>query len=453
MGIYVSNRVFGEAYDYAAEIPANEAYDAAFGCAHILADRVDNDRALFESVIRSDIAEVMAVREGYEVINEGVIGDVLKKIVEMFKKIIAKIKGIFNAFLAKLTGAFKNGKDLVKKYEKQILTYNGTWKKFKVKGIRKPKSDNIRNAIDTVFANSGFVDNTGKSVDRYNIIEDNAMYTSIGAGENLEEKTNVYNANLGDNLKSVKQIQNAETDELKLALLKQYVKLTSNGTNKTISDYKDMDEEIKDHLYDDEDKIDGDDERISGSYFSADWIKPVLQDDKWEGNVKKVNEKLEKAINNIIDVLQKTNENIAKFRNDNNDTKAIGVANNTGFGINGAITKSTSVSKGTAFEPKETTVTPQDRAQHAKEANEFIQKIVQTMQKIASNEQAVISDVTAKYMENVKFAMAQARKMWTAAAAYTSTTHKESYEYDNAYVQAVAECAEEQFYANMESIH
>lgn len=448
MGIYVSNRVFGEAYDYAAEIPANEAYDAAFGCAHILADRVDNDRALFESVIRSDIAEVMAVREGYEVVNEGVIGDVLKKIVEMFKKIIAKIKGIFNAFLAKLTGAFKNGKDLVKKYEKQILTYSGTWKKFKFKGIRKPKSDNIRNAIDTVFANSGFTNN-GVSVSRYNIKQDSDIFNALNGGnDNLEELTSVYDAGLGANLSSVKQIQNAETDELKLALLKQYVKLASG---KTISDYKDMDEEIKDYLYDDEDTIDGDDERISGSYFSADWIKPVLQDDKWESNVKKVNEKLEKAINNIIDVLQKSNENIAKFRNDNNDTKAIGVANNTGFGINGKITKDTSVSKGTALDAKETVV--QGRARHAKKANEFIQKIVQTMQKIASNEQAVISDVTAKYMENVKFAMAQARKMWTAAAAYTSTTHKESYEYDNAYIQAVAECAEEQFYANMESIH
>ena len=58
MGIYTSNRYFGEAYDYASEIPMNEAYDAAFGCAHILADCQRNDMAIFESSIYSDMEEV-----------------------------------------------------------------------------------------------------------------------------------------------------------------------------------------------------------------------------------------------------------------------------------------------------------------------------------------------------------------------------------------------------------
>jgi hypothetical protein len=259
----------------------------------------------------------------------------------------------------------------------------------------------------------------------------------------------MYSAGLG-NIRSVSQVQNADAEDLKLELLKLYI------TGPTISDYKDIDEEVKDYLYDDEDTIDGDDEKVSGSYFSANWIKPVLQDDKWEGDVRKTNERLEKAINNIIDVLQKSNENIAKFRNDNKDEKAIGTMTYqnmvTGISSDERITKDSSISKGKAFEPKEKNYAFK-KNQNAKNLNEVVQKIIQTMQKVASNEQAVISDVTAKYMENVKFAMGQARKMWTAAAAYSSMTHKESYEYDNAYVQAVAECAEEQFYTNMESIH
>jgi hypothetical protein len=79
---------------------------------------------------------------------------------------------------------------------------------------------------------------------------------------------------------------------------------------------------------------------------------------------------------------------------------------------------------------------------------DIIQKGIQAMQTIASNEQEVITKVTSLYMENIKFATAQARKIWTAAAAWSSTTHKESVEY----YQALGEAAAEQFYMNMESI-
>ena len=51
-------------------------------------------------------------------------------------------------------------------------------------------------------------------------------------------------------------------------------------------------------------------------------------------------------------------------------------------------------------------------------------------------------------MANVKFAMAQARKIWTAAAAWSSGVHKESVEY----YQALAEAEFEQVYTVMESL-
>ena len=80
MGIYTSNRYFGEAYDYASEIPMNEAYDAAFGCAHILADCQRNDMAIFESSIYSDMEEVKSIQEGYGYVNENAFTDVIKNI-------------------------------------------------------------------------------------------------------------------------------------------------------------------------------------------------------------------------------------------------------------------------------------------------------------------------------------------------------------------------------------
>ena len=77
-----------------------------------------------------------------------------------------------------------------------------------------------------------------------------------------------------------------------------------------------------------------------------------------------------------------------------------------------------------------------------------VQKAIHALQKLASNEQEVITKVTSEYMTVVKFALAQARKVWTAAAAWSSGVHKESVEY----VNAVGESAAEQFYSNMEAI-
>ena len=94
MGIYSVNRYSSDVYDYASDIPANEAYNAAFGCAHVLADCQANDMALFESAIYSDMMEVMSIQEGVQVVNENAFTDVIKKIIEMFKKLIAKIKAV-----------------------------------------------------------------------------------------------------------------------------------------------------------------------------------------------------------------------------------------------------------------------------------------------------------------------------------------------------------------------
>jgi len=51
-------------------------------------------------------------------------------------------------------------------------------------------------------------------------------------------------------------------------------------------------------------------------------------------------------------------------------------------------------------------------------------------------------------MEVNKFVLAQARKVWTAAAAWSSGVHKESVEYAN----AMGDVAAEQLYTVMESV-
>lgn len=420
MGIYTTNRYFGEAYDYAAEIPANEAYDAAFGCAHIMADNQVNDMALFESIIYNDMNEVMSIHEGYQVVNENAFTNVIKKLVEMFKKLLAKIKGIFKSFLAKLDGAFKNGKDLVKKYEKQIIKYSN-WDDLKIKGIRKPREKNIRQALEKMF--SFEVKTTYKIPDA--VTEDD------------DENTQILNVT---GFETPKKIKDADSEDLKVALI------SEKYLNFKVSDYKDINEEVKDKLYEDEDTLEGDDDIKSASFFSEPWIKTVLSDDKWEKDAQKVADKMEKVINYIIDDLNKVDDNLAKFmaNKDNNGKAAKLDARN--FNNYGEIKKDTSISRGNDTEVKDDGNNYAE--ENARKVNENYQMIIHALQTVASNEQEVITKINSLYMENIKFAIAQARKIWTAAAAWSSTTHKESVEY----YQALGEAAAEQFYSNMESI-
>ena len=431
MGIYTSNRYFGEAYDYASEIPMNEAYDAAFGCAHILADCQRNDMAIFESSIFGDIAEVRSIQEGYGYVNENAFTDLIKKIIETFKKLIAKIKGIFAAFIAKITGAFKDGKDLVKQYEKQIIKYSN-WKGFKCKKIRVPKSTNvnIKSAVNTLFK----YDATGTG------IQVNYSFT-LGAGSGLITFAPIHGHKEYDDSKGVKAIDDADAEDLKNAIVENYL------TGGICKDLTELHTNVMDELFNDEDDID-DDNVKSGSYFSAAWIKQVLNEgEKWTKDIKKFNDRVEKNINTIIDNLNKDDDNLAKFMSKHpGEVKLKGNNGNTDISYaddssNGKISKNS----GTDFE-KDLAINT--RKQSAFGTTENIQKLIHALQKLAGNEQEVIAKVTSEYMEVNKFVLAQARKVWTAAAAWSSGVHKESVEYAN----AMGDVAAEQLYTVMESV-
>ena len=431
MGIYTSNRYFGEAYDYASEIPMNEAYDAAFGCAHILADCQRNDMAIFESSIFGDIAEVRSIQEGYGYVNENAFTDLIKKIIETFKKLIAKIKGIFAAFIAKITGAFKDGKDLVKQYEKQIIKYSN-WKGFKCKKIRVPKSgkESIMGAVNTLFKYDAT--STG--------IQVNYSFT-LGAGSGLITFAPIHGHKEYDDSKGVKAIDDADTEDLKNAIVENYL------TGGICKDLTELHENVMDELFNDEDDID-DDNVKSGSYFSAAWIKQVLNEgEKWTKDIKKFNDRVEKNINTIIDNLNKDDDNLAKFMSKHpGEVKLKGNSGNTDISYaddssNGKISKNS----GTDFE-KDLAINT--RKQSTFGTTENIQKLIHALQKLAGNEQEVIAKVTSEYMEVNKFVLAQARKLWTAAAAWSSGVHKESVEYAN----AMGDVAAEQLYTVMESV-
>lgn len=446
MGIYTSNRYLGEAYDYASEIPVNEAYDAAFGCAHILADCQVNDMALFESTIYNDIAEVRSIQEGYGYVNENAFTSVLKKLAEAFKKLLGKIKGIFKAFIAKLTGAFKDGKDLVKKYEKQIIKY-ANWKDFKCTKVREPKKSisNLKEAINAVFQAQKI----------------SAFSYSINTEMGLASETQIIPAlDSFGNLKTPKKVIDADAEDIKEILLKRYL---SNNIN--VTEESEIHEEVMNYLFEDEDTIDGNDQVKSASYFSANWIKTLLSEgEKWEKDVKKFNDKLEKNINTIIDNLNKADNNLAKFMVDKGNKNKIAQLSDRTFNADAGDYK---VQKGNYdvnariynnknkktvnIDGKDVEINKGDDLLNSNyvEKNENLQKAIHAMQKIATNEQEVITKITSEYMTVVKFSLANARRVWTAAAAWSSGVHKESVEY----ADAMGDVAAEQFYTNMESIH
>jgi hypothetical protein len=443
MGIFSSDRYFGGYQDYASEIPANEAYGAAFGCAHVLADCQANDMVMFESAIYDDMMEVISIQEGTMVINENAFTNVIKKIVEMFKKLIAKIKGIFKSFIAKLDGLFKSGKDLVKKYEKQIIKYSN-WKEFKLPKIRRPKNkgESIRDKIQECF--------TLKISNDYNIpssdVTDWALSTKI-----LD--------------KTAKEIDDMDTEDLKLHILKEggYVK-------PSISDLKDFSENVTEYIWDDEDTLDGDDDNISSSFFSAAWIKGVLNDDKWISDVEKANKNIEDKINKIIDDLKKIDDKIAKeiqdkklgaedrVRVNTNDKEGIKLADHNkkigkddrassaykDFSLSGNIRNDLDHGQDTSRKMND----EKESSNYRGSTYQDIQKYVHALQKVASNEQEVITKVTSEYLAQVKFASAQAKKIWSAAASYSSTTHKEHY----SYYAALGECAAYDVYEYMEAL-
>lgn len=426
MGIYTSNRYLGEAYDYASEIPVNEAYDAAFGCAHILADCQVNDMALFESTIYSDIAEVRSIQEGYGYVNENAFTSVLKKLAEAFKKLLGKIKGIFKAFIAKLTGAFKDGKDLVKRYEKQIIKY-ANWKDFKCTKVREPKKSisNLKEAINTVFQAQKI------SAFEYSLDNNKAF------GDGAELLSNSLQ-NFG-NLTTTQKVIDADADDIKTELLKRYL-----SDNVNVTEESEIHEEVMNYLFEDEDTIDGDDQVKSASYFSANWIKTLLSEgEKWQKDIKKFNDKLEKNINTIIDNLNKADNNLAKFMTDkDNKGKRAQISNRTFNGASDNKVEKDNYDVSVAGNLENDTSRKHD-------ANENLQKAIHAMQKIATNEQEVITKITSEYMTVVKFSLANARRVWTAAAAWSSGVHKESVEY----ADAMGDVAAEQLYTNMESIH
>ena len=126
-----------------SSIPMAEGYDGAVGVAQALIESARNDYAMFRAMLNADARELSLRKSGYVAeseilaLQEATGGSIWKKIADLFKKLIAKIKSIFANFLAKFRGLYMKDKELVKKYGSQVIRKSNInnlevkWRKLK----------------------------------------------------------------------------------------------------------------------------------------------------------------------------------------------------------------------------------------------------------------------------------------------------------------------------------
>ena len=376
MGIFTTtNHSNVNAVDYDQIIPAAEGYNCTTGAAFAMMESARNDMNLFRAIITSDFNEVAAMNEGtsFGVINEGP-KEIINKIVEMFKKLFAKIKGIFEAFIAKLRTLGGKNKTLLNDYKKKITNFPG-WKGFKCK-VRKPK--NVDGGLEYTMRGT------------WGVLED--MY---GLDWDKLEKTDGY-----------------DSDDIKDHIIKS--NLPNGLKNSVDSDLKNMESEMMDLCFDDEEVVD---DWSLGDILSDDYGGCLENADKAIRVINKYADKLKKCIGKVITELERVRSDASKVYLDKN-TKTFKSQN---VNVN---RDELSVSRQDAD-----TFDKTEKGQKENNQIELYSKRVSALQRIASAEQEVITSYTAALLAITKFQVAQARKVWTSAAAYAST-HKEGYDYD-----------------------
>ena len=404
MGIY-SNTRYDSVGGYDVDVAANESYNCVTGCAMALIEGYQNDFALFESAIHSDMAEIAAVNEGYEVINEGA-KEVWNKLKEIFSKLLAKIKGIFKAFIAKISGVFADSANLYKKYS-TVISKNSNWKNFKAK-VRPFKGDGS-NIVEKI-----------SSVGEYKFKSNYVMGGTASV------------AGIGDFNKLTDKDNDIDQDDLCTAVCN--ASLNSELAN-NISKLDDINKEFTDLLFDDEETKD---EWTTGDILHS-YIGGLLKDaTKNETTIKKYNANMETTIERIIKQINKEAENVTKALSNVNLQNGKTPNSYTQGSVNVSDADSAGKTRGSAAKKNDSGKNGNTIDWNKKESLEKLERLAGFWQRYANMEQAVINKLTAARLGAYKFAITQARRVFSSAAAYASVDHKnESYEYYTAIGEAV----------------
>ena len=455
MGIFSNNKSLSTSYDTNFDVVANENYDCTTGIAMTLIDVQKNDLALFEAAICSDMNEISAINEGYEVINEAAT-DIFKKIKELFLKLIEKIKGIFKAFMARFNGIFMDSKQLHTKY-KNVIARNTNWKGFKVKDFRTLKSGVSGSLIEIINLNGEYVFANTATENCYTF-------------DNLNPSKKFFDGGSITVKQALDKDNTIDADEIMDDLIN--VRLSKSLSNEIdAADLSNINKEFLDLIFEDAETKDGDD------WSTSDILHGVVGDFLEDGdkNIKKIeqaNTKLEGSIKSLVSKVNKETEKIiktvskgrlgkdyeyigTKINFDNDDeiykgTKKGSTKTNYAKISNSGINKKRAnyySNKGKAayaINDYKVGGTEYKAGSHTNPSGnalpdmENIERLAGFYQRCATAEQTLVTKLTGARLNAIKFAVGQARKVWSSAAAYASVEHKnESYEYYTAVGEAV----------------
>lgn len=400
MGIFTNNTHYGVGgVDYGEQLPALEGYDAVGGCAMAMLEVQQNDLELFKGIIAEDCREAIAVNEGYEVVNESA-KDILNKLKEIFMKLLQKIKGIFKAFIAKLTSTIGPGKQVYNKYVKQISQYHN-WDGFTVKNFRKPLEGDGRESI--------------KKVSKYKDFE----YKVVGSND----------AGLGFASEKMAGDDSLDTDEINAALIK---KRLSDDLKDVDDDFKNMNEEFMNAVFEDaEDK-----DEWTASEIITTYAGNVLKEgDKFKTLIEEIGSNLSKTISKVINQLDKEAKKVYDYSGDMNIPDKKDNASYQITSISAEINQDGKRKGAVTTKNSNLTYNKNDSDFGIKRLNNTVGKL----QKIATQEQTLITSLNSATINATKFLLSQARRVWSSAAAYSSREHKnEGYEFYSAIGEATA---------------
>lgn len=318
-------------------IVANESYVGAVGAYQMMQESSMNENAIFNHILGCDFVEAQAdhgfVSEStFEAVNEASAKGIFSKVIEFFRKLGEKIKGIIQNMINKISAMFtKDGKQLVKKFEETIRkkmandTYDNN---FKYSWCKPNNSSDLIPEVDVqkkIFEVPlrGTV-NKGTMYEKQNIEGVLGKATSNAkleradhTGEEDEREESLHNA-----LKSVrdeestnhKPIAQEDVDDYKEDIL---TALLGENTD-TSSFSKDYDEKI----FDSQETVEG----LDSSDLAS--IKNFLStESKYSQKFEKNKREVDKAIKKIIDDAKKIEKEM-----DRRDGKR-------GFGVDGSVAR------------------------------------------------------------------------------------------------------------------
>lgn len=141
MGLFTNTESYNE-----YTLPEVGEYAGTTGRLDMMIEACQDDMEFFKSLVQYDVAELNAMREGadLEVLAENAITNAFGKLKDMIKKVWAKIKALFEAFIARVTGfVAKDGKAYDKKYRTLALKNIGEGRCSKIKYKARKKKGSI----------------------------------------------------------------------------------------------------------------------------------------------------------------------------------------------------------------------------------------------------------------------------------------------------------------------